>query len=65
MRLNVKIIHNDQGDYTALCTSLPGCVSRGPSKEDAKKALEEAIRGYLAAVGDFVPERLHQELLEV
>lgn len=65
MRLNVKIIHNDQGDYTALCTSLPGCVSRGLTKEDAKKTLEEAICGYLAAIGNFVPERLHQELLEV
>ena len=65
MNLCIRIIRNETGDYTALCTSLPGCVSRGSTREDARKSLEDAIRGYLAAVGNFVPERLFHEMLEV
>jgi len=63
MRVTIRIIRNEHGDYTGLCTSLPGCLSRGRTPEEAKEKLDEAIRGYIAAVGNFVPERLvHEEL---
>jgi len=65
MRLCIRIIQNDQGGFTALCTSLPGCVSRGRTREEAKERLEEAIRGYIASVSNFVPEKLTHEVVEV
>ena len=65
MKLSIKITLNDQGSYTATCPSLPGCMSKGQTKEQAKDKLDEAIRGYIAAVSNFVPENLSNELLEV
>ncbi len=63
MKLCVRIIRDDHG-FTALCPSLPGCVSRGSTRDEAKENLDEAIRGYIAAVNNFVPERLDHEVVE-
>ena len=65
MKLCVRIIRNEHGDYTALCMSLPGCVSRGNTRQEAREKLDEAIRGYIAAVSNFVPENLPREIVEV
>ena len=59
MRLFVKVVANDDGSYTAICPSLPGCTSRGQTREMATEKLNEAIRGYLAVVSNFVPENLN------
>jgi len=65
MKLSIRIESSSSGDYVALCPSLPGCITRGQTRQEAKEKLDEAIRGYIAAVSDFVPDKLHQELLEV
>jgi predicted RNase H-like HicB family nuclease len=39
-------------------------MTRGATRDDAQRKLDEAIRGYLAAVGNFVPEHLTQEVVE-
>jgi predicted RNase H-like HicB family nuclease len=64
MKLCVRITQSDRGDFVATCPSLPGCVTRGGSREEAISQLDEAIRGYIAAVGDFVPERVEQYCVE-
>ena len=64
MKLTVRILSNETGGYTALCPSLPGCRCRGGTREEAKERLEEAIRGYIAAVSNFVPENVGQDLVE-
>ncbi len=64
MKVCVRIRHNEHGGYTAVCPSLPGCVSFGETREQAEQRLEEAIRGYIAAVSNFVPERLTHEVVE-
>ncbi len=58
MKLSVKVVANENGGFTALCPSLPGCISRGPTQQLAAENIHEAIRGYLAAVSNFVPENL-------
>ena len=63
MRLCIKVRRNDVGGFTATCMSLPGCVSSGLTAQQAKENLEEAIRGYLASVNDFVPAHLHEMLV--
>ena len=63
MKLCVRIIRDERG-FTALCPSLPGCVSRGSTRDEAKENLDAAIRGYIAAVSNFVPERLDHEVVE-
>ena len=54
----------DDGDYTAYCPSLPGCQTRGHTRSEAVARIDEAIRGYLAAIGNFVPENLERRLVE-
>jgi len=64
MKLCIRIFSNDRGGYTAVCPSLPGCVSKGSTRSEAERRLDEAIRGYIAAVSNFVPENLLHEVVE-
>ena len=64
MKFSTKIIRNEQGTYTAICPTLPGCVTTGHSPEEASDKLDEAIRGYLAAVSDFCVEDVVHEVVE-
>ena len=57
MKLSIRITTNRQGGYTAICPSLPGCMSRGDTRDEARKNIDQAICGYLAALGDFFPEQ--------
>jgi len=58
----VRVRQNEQGGFTATCPSLPGCTSTGQTEQQAKAILEEAIRGYLASVNNFVPAQLDKVL---
>lgn len=62
MRICIRIRRNEQGEFTAICPSLPGCVSSGRTEQQAKQNLEDAIRGYIASVSNFVPEHIHEML---
>lgn len=62
MKLCIRMRRNQRGEFTASCPSLPGCVSSGRTEQQAKQNLEEAIRGYLASVSNFVPEHINQVL---
>lgn len=63
MKLSIRIIRDEEGNFVAVCPSLPGCQSRGPTREEAERNLEDAIRGYIAAMNNFVPEHLDHEVL--
>jgi predicted RNase H-like HicB family nuclease len=65
MKLSVRISSNDRGGYTATCPSLPGCTCWGSNREEARDRLTEAIRGYIAAVNNFVLEDVTREVVEV
>jgi predicted RNase H-like HicB family nuclease len=64
MKLRIKILVNDSGDYVASCPALPGCTCRGRSVDEARLKINEAICGYVAAVGNFVPENITPEVIE-
>ena len=65
MKVSIKICRNEQGGFTALCPSLPGCKSCGQTREEAQQKIDEAIRGYLAAMSNFVPDNVQHEVVEV
>jgi len=65
MKLYVRVGRNRRGGFTASCPSLPGCTSYGGTREEACSKLDDAIRGYIAAVNNFVPEHLNREVVEV
>ena len=62
MKLCIEVRRNEAGEFTATCLSLPGCVSSGRTAQQAKENLEEAIRGYLASVNNFIPAHIHEML---
>ncbi|MFW5785572.1 MAG: type II toxin-antitoxin system HicB family antitoxin, partial [Chitinispirillaceae bacterium] len=47
MRLKVVLEPSEEGGFTAIVPSLPGCISEGDSKEEALKNIREAIELYL------------------
>jgi predicted RNase H-like HicB family nuclease len=64
MKMCVHITSDGQGGFTALCPSLPGCLTKAKTREEVREQIRKAIAGYLAAMGNFVPENLEPELLE-
>ena len=47
--MNLKIIlePSDEGGYTVLVPSLPGCISEGNTEEEALRNIKEARDLYL------------------
>jgi predicted RNase H-like HicB family nuclease len=64
MKVCIRVVRDKSGGYTAMCPSLPGCVSHGKTREEAAERLVESIRGYIAALSNFVPERLDYEIVQ-
>ena len=52
MKLRVVLEPSEEGGYTAVVSSLPGCISEGDSKEEALRNVREAIELYLEPVED-------------
>lgn len=46
----VIIYPGEDGYWIVECPSLPGCVSQGPTKEEAVANIKEAIQGYVTAL---------------
>ncbi len=65
MKLAVRVAVSEKGGYMAMCPSLPGCVCWGNTHDEARKRLDEAIRGYIAAVSNRVLEDVASEVIEV
>ena len=52
MKLKIILEPSDEGGYTAIVPSLPGCISEGDTKEEALKNIREAIELYMEPVED-------------
>ena len=65
MKLKVILEPSDEGGFTALVPSLPGCISEGDSKEEALKNIREAIELYLEPVDDDATYSPKAEQLEI
>ena len=65
MKLSIRVTCSGDGRYVAEVSQLPGCRCSGPSPEQARLRVREYVCGYLAAVGNFVPEKFEEELIEV
>jgi len=65
MKLRVVLEPSDEGGYTVLVPSLPGCISEGNSREEALENIAEAIHLYLEPVDDDVPLGRDAEVTEI
>jgi len=52
MKIKIYLEPSEDGGYTAIVPSLPGCISEGDTKEEAIKNIREAIELYLEPVED-------------
>ena len=62
----VLIYPGEDGYWVAECPSLPGCISQGPTKEEAIDNIREAIQGYIEALQEDslpVPEEKFEAML--
>jgi len=48
----VVLSHGEDGYWVAECTSLPGCISQGETREAALTNIKEAIEGYIATLAE-------------
>ncbi len=50
MKYRVVITKGEDGWYVVECPSLPGCISQGKTREEAKENIQEAIELYLESM---------------
>ena len=68
MKYKIFIEKDEDGIFTAECTSLPGCISQGKTKEEALSNIEDAVKGYLESLkkhNEPVPPSIEEEVIEV
>jgi len=65
MKFRVILEPSEEGGYTAIVPSLPGCVSEGDTREEALKNIREAIELYLQPVEDDLSFSPDSEQLEI
>lgn len=53
---DVVIERNPEGGYTATVPALPGCISEGDTKAEARSNVREAIQLYLETWGEEAAE---------
>ncbi len=54
MKLKVVLEPSDEGGYSVLVPSLPGCISEGETLDEALANIREAIERYLEPVDRFL-----------
>ena len=65
MKLKIILEPSEDGGYTALVPSLPGCISEGDTKEEALENIREAIELYLEPVEDDQVFAQNAEMIEL
>ena len=65
MNLKVILEPSDEGGFTAIVPSLPGCISEGNTRDEALANIREAIALYLEPVEDDTVGIERAEQLEV
>ena len=65
MKLKIILEPSEDGGYTALVPSLPGCISEGETRDEALNNVREAISLYLEDVEDDRSYSQNAEELEI
>jgi predicted RNase H-like HicB family nuclease len=65
MKLKIILEPSEEGGYTVLVPSLPGCISEGDTKEEALENIREAIELYLEPVEDDQVFAQNAEMIEL
>jgi predicted RNase H-like HicB family nuclease len=60
----VILYPGEDGYWVAECPSLPGCISQGKTKADARANIREALEGYEAALEEIESDPKFIELMK-
>jgi predicted RNase H-like HicB family nuclease len=68
VKFRVLIEQDEDGAFVATCPSLPGCVSQGKTRAEARTHIEDAVAGYVASLkkhGEAIPPPIDEDVVEV
>ena len=65
MNLGIVLEPSEEGGFTAIVPSLPGCISEGETRDQAIANINEAIEFYLEPVEDDFAYLENAERLEL
>jgi antitoxin HicB len=70
MSMKFRIIYeqDEDGKFVATCPALPGCISQGDTREDARRNIVDAIQGYMESLRKHkepIPPPITEEIVEV
>lgn len=68
MKYRVIIEQDEDGKFVATCPALPGCVSEGDTRQQARDNIADAIAGYIESLrkhDEPVPPSIVEEVVEV
>jgi predicted RNase H-like HicB family nuclease len=68
MKFRVLITQDEDGVFVAECPTLPGCISQGKTRPEARKNITEAIKGYLESLKQHdepIPPPITEDMVDV
>lgn len=68
MKFRILIEEDEDGAFVATCPSLPGCISQGRTRREARANVTEAITVYLESLrkhDEAIPPAITEEVVEV
>ena len=68
MKVRVLIEPDEDGVFVVTCPTLPGCVSQGKTREEARRNIIDAIGGCLESLrkhGEPIPPSITEEVVEI
>lgn len=68
MKFRILIESDEDGVFVATCPALPGCVSQGKTRAEARQNIIDAIAGYLESLrkhDEPIPPSITEEVVEI
>jgi predicted RNase H-like HicB family nuclease len=68
MKFRIYLEQDEDSQFIATCPALPGCISQGKTREEARANIADAIAGYLESLrkhNEPIPPAITEELIEV
>jgi predicted RNase H-like HicB family nuclease len=68
MKFRVVIEQDEDGKFIASCPTLPGCWSQGDTRDEARRNIADAMKGYLESLkkhGDPIPPPISEEVIDI
>ncbi len=68
IKFRVHIEQDEDGVFVAEVPTLPGCISQGPTRDEALANVQEAMELYISSLeahGDPIPPAITEEVFEI